>query len=490
MFAEPPTVRIRKRHRATAAQVGSVTALALLLASPAEAALEVRSAELPAQAQLTLRLDACATPGPLVQVREADGSVRLSLHAADLEITCAEHSPFPSAATPGEGSWVQDWWVNPGLNELVLVHRETGAPRVISLRTGDRVPFDAMLVGDRLRDDTLWPREQLRALDLAAAWSPIDSVGAIRGVLGDRARPPVVRLRAAALLSAFGDDAGRTYLLAKATAYRGLSGLRPRSGVTGADLGELASRTGGGLLCDRPPPAAQDNPDDPIAARQYAIQLLPSVMGFSAVPHLRALVRGGDPLDRIAVRTALLCLALRLPDDDPRAQRIANVARWTGGGAGLSIDGPSLRELEASAGSPDRYVAGQAIRSLLARDDGTEGALLRLLARGTPHDGLVALYFATHPSERAVEPLLGALHRHPNKSRAAELLVMALRACVPSAERDALVAAHGASPARWKQWAARRAEARRARIDPVNLLTSLLPLALLMAMSAVPRRRP
>ncbi|MCO4773642.1 MAG: hypothetical protein KDA24_26655, partial [Deltaproteobacteria bacterium] len=196
----------------------------------------------------------------------------------------------------------------------------------------------------------------------------------------------------------------------------------------------------------------------------------------------------GDPLDRVAVRTAMLCLSLELPGDDPRARRLAEVARWTGTGAGLRFDGPSLHELEATAGSPDRYLAGQAIRSLLARDDGTESALLRLLARGTPHDGLVALYFATHPSEGAVEPLLSALMRHPDKSRAADLLVMALRACVPDAQRDALVAANGASPARWKDWARHRAEERRATLDPFSLLVSLLPLAVLIGLTS--RRRP
>ena len=293
----------------------------------------------------------------------------------------------------------------------------------------------------------------------------------------------MVRLRSAALLSAVGDDAGVSYVLAQAAPPDAVSGMRPRSRLTGADLGELAARTGGGLLCDRPPPAGREQPDDELAARQYAIQLLPKLLGFSAVPHLRALVRAGDPMDRVAVRSALMCLSLVLPDDDPRAHRLAEVARWTGGGAGLSIDGPSLRELEASAGSPDRYVAGQAIRSLLARAGTTESALLRLLDRGTPHDGLVALYFATHPSERAVEPLLAALRRHPDKSRAADLLVMALRASVADDERDALVAANGASPARWKAWARQRERDRRSSPDPWSLLTSLFPLAVLVTVT-------
>lgn len=455
----------------------------LLLPSLAQGALEVRAADLKDGAQLALRLDACATPGPLVQVREEGGAVRISLDAADLELACTEHVALPTASAPGEGSWVQDWWVDEEHGVLVLVDRGTRAPRVISLLDASRSSLPSPVMKTRLRDTTLWPREQLRALDLAAAWTPLDSIEAIREVVHDERRPSVVRLRAAALLSAFGDATGTPYVIEKASPPPTLSGMRPRAGLTGADLGDLAVHIGGGVLCDRPPPAARERPDDAGAARQYAIQLLPTVLGFSSASHLRALVKRGDPLDRLAVRSALMCLSLRLPDDDPRAAEIEAVARWTGGGAGLTTDGPSLRELEASAGSPDRYVAGQAIRSLLARDDGTEAALQRLLARGTPHDGLVALYFATHPSEHVVQTLLDALHRHPDKSRAADLLVMALRASVPQGERDTLVAANGASPTRWKAWAAQRAQQRRTRLDPVTLLTSLLPLLVLMVMT-------
>jgi len=453
---------------------------ALLVPGSARGAMELRDAPLPHGAQVLLRLDACATPGPLVQVREADGAVRVSLSAADLELDCDRDGSLPSATAPGEGSWVQDWWVDVEREALVVVDRRTRAPRQISLTNGERARLSASVMKARLRDADLWPREQLRALDLAAAWTPLDSMPAMHAVLADRSRPAVVRLRAAALLSAFGSEAGHEYVVAQAAPKSALSGMRPRARVTGADLGELAARTGGGLLCDRPPPQGRERPDDPAAARQYAIQLLPSVLDFGAVPHLRELVRSGEPLDRMAVRTALLCLALRLPDDDPRAQRLEDVARITGGGVGLTFDGPSLRELEASAGSPDRYVAAQAIRDLLARDDATESALKRLLARGTSQDGLVALYFATHPTEAAVEPLIDALFRHPDKSRAASLLVMALRACLPEDGRDALVAANGTNPARWKAWARERAQQRRERVDPVTLFTALLPLLVML----------
>jgi len=456
--------------------------LASWLVSPslAHGAFEVRSAKLMDGAHLALRLDACATPGPLVQVREAGGEVRFSLDAIALELSCSEHVTLPTASAPGEGSWVQDWWVDQQRGVLVVVDRETRAPRVLSLLDGARLPLYPSVVSARLRDQALWPREQLRALDLAAAWTPLHSLKAIHGVVHDADRPPVVRLRGAALLRAFGDDSGIPYVLDMTAPPPTLSGMRPRSDLTFADLGGLASRTGGGVLCDRPPPAGHERPHDADAARQYAIQLLPTVLGFSSVPRLRALVQRGDPLDRVAVRSALMCLSLRLPDDDPRAASIEAAAQWTGGGATLMTEAPSLRELEASAGSPDRYVAAQALRSLLARDDGTESALRRLLVRGTPHDGLVALYFATHPSVHAVQPLVDALHRHPDKSRAAELLVMALRASVPDDERDTLVATNGASPSRWKAWAADRTQRRRARVDPLTLLASLLPLLALM----------
>ncbi len=476
-----PVVRPPSRRPLAWLWLAWALGLAGLLPSPAQAALEVRSVALQDGGQLLVRLDACATPGPLVQVRGEDGAIRLSLSARDLELACSDTSSLPSATAVGEGAWVQDWWVDEAHGVLVLVDRLTRAPRVFSLATGRRERLGPDVMTARLRDTSLWPREQLRALDLAAAWRPLDSLRGVRAVLEDRHRPAVVRLRSAALLAGFGDESGADYVIAQARPPDGPSGLRPGARLTGADLGDLAAHTGGGLLCDRPPPSGRENPQDAQAARQYAIQLLPHLLGFSAVPHLRTLVRSGDPLDRLAVRTALLCLSQRLPDEDPRAARLVEVARWTGGGVGLTVDGPSLRDLEASAGSPDRYVAGQAIRSLLARDDGTESALLRLLARGTPHDGLVALYFATHPSENAVTPLLHALERHPEKSRAAHLLVMALRASVPDEARDDLVAANGASPARWKSWARQRARERRARPDPWALLTSLVPLGLLIA---------
>ena len=487
-WPQPPCPATRRR----APGYGTAPALllALLLPSTAHASLELRAADLADGARLTLRLDACATPGPLLQVREADGAVRVSLDAEDLDLTCTFRSLLPSADSPGEGSWVQDWWVDEQAGIVVLVDRRTRAPRVVSLQTGERGRLSAEVMEERLANEDLWPRQQLRALDLAAAWTPLQSLGAMRSVLGDPRRPPVVRLRAAALMSAYGDDSGKRYVLALASPAHQVSGLRPRSQITGADLGQVHYRSGGGLLCDRPPPASHERPDDAAAARQYAIQLLPTVLGFEAVPQLRDLVQSNDPVDRVAVRTALMCLSLKLPGDDPRAARLAEVARWTGGGAGLTIDGPSLRELEASAGSPDRYIAGQAIRSLLARDGGTEDALLRLLQRGTPHDGLIALHFATHPSERAVEPLLAALDRHSDKSRAASLLVMALRASVSDEERDALAAANGASPSRWKAWARQRALERRERLDPLALLVSLLPLGVLIGVTSGSRRRP
>lgn len=483
----------RRSRKSTARAVSALltAGCTLLAAGSAFAQMELRSVGLPDGARLSLRLDACATAGPLMQVREADGAVRISLTAADLELPCADsHSVLPSAVAPGVGSWVRDWWVDEPRDAFVLVSRATGAPHAHSLQTGERVPLDPETVVARLHDATLWPREQLRALDLAAAWLPIEELPALRRVARDAGRPPVVRLRAAALLQAFGDGAGRALILQWAEPRPKVSGLRARADLTDADLGELQTRAGSTMRCDRPPPWAQEQPDDAEAARQYAIQLLPAILNLQSVRPLRALVRTSDPLDRLAVRTALLCLAWRQAPDDPRAEQLERAARWTGGGAGLRTDGPSLREIEASASSPDPYVAGIAIRQLLEQDGGTRSSMLRLLRRGTAQDRLVALYFATHPDPEAVDPLVEALARHDAKSRTAELIALALRASVPETDRDALIARNGVSPARWQEWGAQRKPTRSNSLHPLSLGAALLPLvALLWTAGAFPRRR-
>ena len=474
----------------TAGLVPLIAAGCLLVGGTAHAQMELRSVDLPDGARLSLRLDACGTAGPLLQVREADDTVRVSLTAADLELPCADAEPvMTSAVAPDVGSWVTDWWVDQTRGLFVLVSRATGAPHARSLATGLRVPLEPDTIVARLRDRRLWPREQLRALDLAAAWLPISRLPALRGVVRDPDRPRAVRLRAAALLQAFGDDTGRALISQWAAPRNGVSGLRSSADLTGADLGELQTRAGPTLRCDRPPPRAQEHPDDPEAARQYAIQLLPGMLDRSAVEPLRALLRAGDPLDRLAVRTALLCLAWKLPDDDPWVDQLERAARWTGGGAGLRTDGPSLREVEASASSPDPYIAALAIRTLSRQDGSTTSAMLRLLARGTERDGLVALYFARHPDEAAVEPLLAALARHDSKSRTAELLALALRECVPASDRDLLITENGLSPARWQAWGANR-RPDRSSLDLGSIGVALLPLLVLLWMTgALPRRR-
>ena len=479
--------------RSSPARTAALAAISLTLlgfATPAAAQMELRAVDLPDGARLSLRLDACATAGPLLQVREADDSVRVSLTAADLELPCAdEHPLLRSAVAPGVGSWLTDWWVDHAHGVVVLVSRATGAPHAHSLATGERRPLDPDTIVGRLRDKRLWPREQLRALDLAAAWLPIERLPVLRGVVRDSDRPRAVRLRAAALLQAFGDSTGRELIERWSAPRPSLSGLRARADLTGADLGEIQTRAGSTMRCDRPPPWAQEHPDDPEAARQYAIQLLPGMLSEESVSPLRALLRTGDPLDRLAVRTALLCLAWRQAPDAPWAEQLERAARFTGGGAGLRTDGPSLRELEASASSPDPYVAAGAIRALLETDGGTKSAMMRLLRRGTEHDGLVALYFARHPEGAAVDPLLEALARHDAKSQTAARLALALRASVPEHERDALIAQNGNNPERWQEWAASR-RPERSRLDPRSLAVALLPLiVLLWSTGALPRRR-
>ena len=120
------------RSRGTTIRLGSTLLCAGCLlwgAAPAFAQMELRSVDLPDGARLSLRLDACGTAGPLLQVREADGAVRLSLNAGDLELACADELPvLPSAVHPGVGSWVRDWWVDEPRDAFVLVSRQTGAP--------------------------------------------------------------------------------------------------------------------------------------------------------------------------------------------------------------------------------------------------------------------------------------------------------------------------------------------------------------------------
>ncbi len=483
--------RLCRPSRSTAWHMALLLAGCSLFAETALAEMELRAVDLPDGARLSLRLDACATAGPLLQVREADGAVRISLSASDLELPCAEHPDIlSSAVAPGVGSWVTDWWVDEPRDAFVLVSRATGAPHAHSLRSGERISLAPETIVARLHDATLWPREQLRALDLAAAWLPIEELPALRRVVRDETRPPVVRLRASALLEAFGDDAGRALILSWAEPRPQVSGRRAPANLTRADLGELHTRAGSTMRCDRPPPWAQEQPDDVEAARQYAIQLLPAALNLKSVPPLRALVRTGDPLDRLAVRTALLCLAWRQSPDDPRAERLERAARWTGGRAGLRTDGPSLREIEASAGSPDPYVAGIAIRQLLEQDGGTRSAMLRLLQRGTEQDRLVAEYFAAHPGAEAVTPLVDALARHDAKSQTAALLMRALRASIPEAERDAVFARNGTNPSRWQEWGAQRKPTRSNGLNPLSLTAALLPLVVMLwTTGAFARRR-
>ena len=67
----------------------------------AQAAFELRYAPLPGGATLALRLDACATVGPLVQVRHHDDRLRFSLAPEDLGLACA--APTSGVGSAAEG---------------------------------------------------------------------------------------------------------------------------------------------------------------------------------------------------------------------------------------------------------------------------------------------------------------------------------------------------------------------------------------------------
>ena len=351
---------------------GRPALLLALLLPPPPTPLELRAADLADGGRPTLRLDACATLGPLLQVREGGRRRAVSGRGGPRP---HPHLPEPasSADSPGEGSWVQDWWVDEEAGVVVLVDRRTRALASL-LQTGERGRLSAEVMEERLNEH-LWPRQQLRP---STRPRPDPAASARRSVLGT-SLPPVCSSASGGSMSAYGDDSGKRYV--------STAGPARRSGPP-AVAGHWR-RPGAGPLRRRRPCATglhrpcHERPHDAAAARQYAIRPSPRSPASRRYPNYETVCcRPGGPR-----RSAPLRCAVPKPKDDPRAARLAEVARWTGV-APAPTTMAHRPESSRRAWLPDRYIAGEAIRTLLARDGASRMRCSD--SAGTPHDGLVA----------------------------------------------------------------------------------------------------
>jgi hypothetical protein len=332
------------------------------------------------------RGDALALLGP-------DGKLRWRLALGDL------FKPEAVAKFPRDGAdvwWFEAWWVDEERGMVVLC-ADGDRLGEVSLADGKIRKADP---GVLLARAAAGPAEdRVACMEIAARVLPEGVEALARRIAADEKEPLALRIRAAVALRRKGGEFPYEPLFRRAAALR----------------------------------------EDP-EARAYAARTLGEVLGETAIPLLREILRGEADL---AWRPAMASLTELGPKAVPvlvemlaeKGQSLdyrgaaANVLGTLKAEAGLPALWKAAQEFD-----PERdefhFVAGTALESIMAIGPADlRERLLGILGKGTPLDGRVAQWLEKNPGKDAVPALRSALDRWGKFTWERKRLEAALKAC-------------------------------------------------------------